>query len=281
MNVIRSRFLIGLAAIAGVALGFRRWLSTAAPAAPQPLPYQSKEQSVGVVNCASSLCHGSVRPTRIRTSCRPSTSRGRASTSTRVRTWCCRTRSRSGSRATSASGPAHRPSSASTATRTTSPAAQQRRALQDGGRRVVRGLPRARRQGLDRVARRARAPRTPKNVEAGLYPTWPTRRRGAPVPVVPLRQRRQFVTHRMMGAGHPRMSFELDTFTHDRARALHARQPTGRSASARGTACSVWAIGQAIAVAETDGRARSTRSAATTASSPSSCSSTATRATTR
>ncbi len=28
----------------------------------QPLPYESKAQTLGVVNCANSLCHGSVTP---------------------------------------------------------------------------------------------------------------------------------------------------------------------------------------------------------------------------
>src|SRR6516225_11872146 len=27
-----------------------------------PLPYQSKDKSIGVVNCSNSLCHGSVQP---------------------------------------------------------------------------------------------------------------------------------------------------------------------------------------------------------------------------
>src|SRR3954469_9878755 len=39
------------------------WISVAALVAhAQPLPYQSKAEHVGVVNCASSLCHGSVSP---------------------------------------------------------------------------------------------------------------------------------------------------------------------------------------------------------------------------
>src|SRR5512144_246830 len=62
MTVIRFRFVTGLAAIAGVAVGLSALAQTTAPAAPQPLPYQSKEQSVGVVNCSSGICHGSVRP---------------------------------------------------------------------------------------------------------------------------------------------------------------------------------------------------------------------------
>src|SRR5439155_531503 len=36
--------------------------TTAQPAAHPPLPYQVKDKSMGVVNCANSLCHGSVQP---------------------------------------------------------------------------------------------------------------------------------------------------------------------------------------------------------------------------
>jgi hypothetical protein len=51
------------------------------------------------------------------------------------------------------------------------------------------------------------------NVKRGLYPT--------DEPVAQARlclschfgNKDKFVTHRMMGAGHPRMSFELDTFS--------------------------------------------------------------------
>jgi hypothetical protein len=39
------------------------WSTVAAqPAAHPPLPYQTGDKSVGVVNCANSLCHGSVQP---------------------------------------------------------------------------------------------------------------------------------------------------------------------------------------------------------------------------
>src|SRR5256886_17403765 len=55
---------------AGMALALRRGVA-ASPAAAQaqaatakhpPLPYQASAKSMGVVNCANSLCHGSVQP---------------------------------------------------------------------------------------------------------------------------------------------------------------------------------------------------------------------------
>ena len=62
----------------------------------------------------------------------------------------------------------------------------------------------------------------------------------------------KLVTHRIMGAGHPRMSFELDTFTEiapkhfvvDKDYAERKRVWDGAK---------TWAIGQALAVAETMG----------------------------
>jgi hypothetical protein len=56
----------------------------------------------------------------------------------------------------------------------------------------------------------------------------------------------RFVTHRMMAAGHPRLSFELDLFTtlqqhHDEDADYRARKPVG-------AAMTTWAVGQSMAV---------------------------------
>lgn len=92
-----------------------------------------------------------------------------------------------------------------------------------------------------------------QNIEAGLYPT------DDPVARAKLclachfgevGKPDKFVTHRIMGAGHPRMSFELDTFTaiepaHYRADDDYAKR---KPMSANGV--QIWAIGQAIALSE-------------------------------
>jgi len=52
-----------------------------------------------------------------------------------------------------------------------------------------------------------------RNVKAGLYPTDDPRARGDLCLSCHLGDETKFVTHRIMGAGHPRLSFELDTFT--------------------------------------------------------------------
>ncbi len=51
------------------------------------------------------------------------------------------------------------------------------------------------------------------NLDAGLYPTEDSVKRAELCLSCHLGNKNQMITHRIMGAGHPRMSFELDTFT--------------------------------------------------------------------
>ncbi len=87
-----------------------------------------------------------------------------------------------------------------------------------------------------------------RNVEAGLYPTADPVTRAELCLSCHVGDETKFGTHRLMGAGHPRLSFELDTFT--------AIQPPHfvvdedyqvRKPVASGT--KTWAIGQAKALA--------------------------------
>jgi len=87
------------------------------------------------------------------------------------------------------------------------------------------------------------------NVRRGLYPT------NEPVAQAKLclschfGNADKFVTHRMMGAGHPRMSFELDTFSQTQPPHFVVdadwRERKGNYDGVR-----VWAVGQALAAAE-------------------------------
>ena len=89
-----------------------------------------------------------------------------------------------------------------------------------------------------------------ENVKRGLYPT------SDPVALARLclschfGNKDKFVTHRMMGAGHPRMSFELDTFAQTQPPHFVADADWQRR---KGTFDTVrlWAIGQAVAATET------------------------------
>ena len=57
MIAIRIRSAIVGLVVAGALI----WgIATAQQATHPPLPYQSRDKSMGVVNCANSLCHGSI-----------------------------------------------------------------------------------------------------------------------------------------------------------------------------------------------------------------------------
>lgn len=89
-----------------------------------------------------------------------------------------------------------------------------------------------------------------RNLEAGLYPTPDPVARGALCLSCHLGDETKFATHRIMGAGHPRLSFELDTFT--------AIQPAHfvvdddyRARKEVAGGAKTWAVGQAVALART------------------------------
>lgn len=56
----------------------------------------------------------------------------------------------------------------------------------------------------------------------------------------------QFVTHRIMAAGHPRISFELDLFT--TLQAHHREDDDYRQRKGRASSVQTWAVGQAMAL---------------------------------
>jgi hypothetical protein len=88
-----------------------------------------------------------------------------------------------------------------------------------------------------------------KNLANGLYPTSDPAAQARLCLSCHFGNRDKFVTHRMMGAGHPRMSFELETFAQtqpphfviDDAWQKRKREWDG---------VRVWAVGQALAAAE-------------------------------
>jgi hypothetical protein len=88
-----------------------------------------------------------------------------------------------------------------------------------------------------------------QNVANGLYPT------NEPVAQAKLclschfGNRDKFVTHRIMGAGHPRMSFELDTFTQTQPPHF-VIDADWRERKGDWDPVRVWAIGQALAASE-------------------------------
>jgi len=85
------------------------------------------------------------------------------------------------------------------------------------------------------------------NLKAGLYPTDTPMERAKLCLSCHFGNASKFVTHRLMGAGHPRMSFELDTFT--ALQPAHFRVDADyRQRKSDATGVHVWAQGQAVAV---------------------------------
>lgn len=215
----------------------------------QPLPYEAKGEHVGVVNCASSLCHGSV------TSWKDSNVlQNEYVTWSRVDKHATRAypvllteRSQRIARNLGLKEPAHKAALCLDCHTHNPPPAQrgERFKLEDGVSCEACHGPAGGWLGAHVAPGATHA----GNVQRGLYP--------ASEPVAQARlclschfgNKDKFVTHRMMGAGHPRMSFELDTFSQTQPPhfVIDAdwQQRKGGWDSVR-----VWAIGQALAASE-------------------------------
>lgn len=88
------------------------------------------------------------------------------------------------------------------------------------------------------------------NLAAGMYPTDQPVARAKLCLSCHYGNEDKFVTHRIMGAGHPRLSFELDTYT--AAQPAHYRVDADyRQRKNPIDGVKTWAIGQAVAVQET------------------------------
>lgn len=86
------------------------------------------------------------------------------------------------------------------------------------------------------------------NVKAGMYPTEDPTKRAKLCLSCHFGDQNKFVTHRIMGAGHPRMNFELDTFT--AIQPAHFQMDDDYVERKRViSGAQTWAIGQALAVA--------------------------------
>lgn len=88
-----------------------------------------------------------------------------------------------------------------------------------------------------------------KNVANGLYPTDDPVAQARLCLSCHFGNRDKFVTHRMMGAGHPRMSFELETFAQTQPPHF-VIDADWQKRKRDGDGVRVWAIGQALAASE-------------------------------
>lgn len=85
-----------------------------------------------------------------------------------------------------------------------------------------------------------------RNLELGLFPTEDARDRAHLCLSCHFGNGDKYVTHRIMGAGHPRLTFELDTFTADQP--AHYYVDDDYAARKRvWTGVQTWAVGQSLA----------------------------------
>ena len=223
------------------------WFSS--PVFAQPLPYEAKGRHLGVVNCANSLCHGSVSPwkdSHILQNEYITWSRVDKH-ATRAYQVLLEERSQKIVRNLGYREPAQRVKLCLDCHTHNPPPAQrgERFKVEDGvGCEACHGPA----EGWIE-AHVAPGASHAGNVAKGLYP--------AADPVAQARlclschfgNKDKFVTHRMMGAGHPRMSFELDTFSQTQPPHFVV-DDDWRSRKGAWDTVRVWAIGQALAGAE-------------------------------
>lgn len=213
-----------------------------------PLPYRATAQSLGAVNCANSLCHGAIDPWQ-----------GSAVLRNEYVTWSrldkhagayrvlLNPRSRDIARKLGLPQPAHESKLCLDCHAHNVPEVRrgERFNLSDGVTCEACHGPAERwiQSHVEPGASHA------GNLAQGLYPTSDAAGRARLCLSCHWGNEDKFVNHRLMGAGHPRMSFELETFTaiapaHFRVDADYLRRKPAPDG------VKVWAIGQALAVAE-------------------------------
>jgi hypothetical protein len=221
----------------------------AASAFAQPLPYQSTSLHLGVVNCANSLCHGSVSPWKD-----SNILQNEYVTWSRVDKHATRAyqvlfdeRSKRIAVNLGLKEPAHQAKICLDCHAHNPPEAQrgERFKLADGiGCEACHGP-------AEKWIRTHVAPGATHadNVAHGLYPTSEPVAQARLCLSCHFGNKDKFVTHRMMGAGHPRMSFELDTFTQTQPPHFVIDADWQKRKRSWDTV-RVWAIGQALAASE-------------------------------
>ncbi len=221
---------------------------TPAPTPRAPLPYKSADKSMGVVNCANSLCHGSVEAIKESNVLQ-----------TEYVTW----------------------------SRVDKHARSYKVLFNEQSLRIARNLGLPKPPSQEKICLDCHAHNVPvaqrderfkfddgvsceachgpagkwleshaqegathaDNLKAGLYPTDDTVARAQLCLSCHFGNADRFVTHRLMGAGHPRMAFELDTFT--AVEPAHFKPDSDWEKRKRmWDGVKVWAVGQAMVVSE-------------------------------
>jgi hypothetical protein len=210
-----------------------------------PLPNQSPHQSIGTVNCASSTCHGSIAPwTESNVMQNEYTTWLRLDRHAKAYSTLLSQESRRIAKNLGLAKPAHE-SKICLDCHAHNPApakAGERHAVTDGvGCEGCHGP-------AEKWVKSHTEPGVThaQNIANGLYPT------SRPIDQAKLclschfGDETRFVTHRIMGAGHPRISFELDTFG-SIAPGHHRIDADWEKRKGAHSNVKIWAIGQALA----------------------------------
>ncbi len=219
----------------------------------QPLPYQSPHQTLGTVTCASSLCHGSVKLWKDSNVLQNEyLTWSRIDKHARAYNVLLNERSQRIAKNLGLSQPAH-----------------EAKICLDCHAHVVADKNKGERfkisdgvtcEGCHGPAEAwvrthvepegAAAAQHAKNVADGMYPTSDPVARAKLCMSCHYGNKDKLVTHRIMGAGHPRMSFELDTFTEIAPKHFVIDKDYSERKKVWDGA-KTWGIGQALAVSET------------------------------
>jgi hypothetical protein len=223
--------------------------SAGSAAADAPLPYAAPDKHLGVVNCANSLCHGSITPWK-----------GSNILQTEYVTWSrvdkhairaypvlFEERSQRIAKNLGLKEPAQDAKLCLDCHTDNPPPAQrgERFTLADGVACEACHGP------AENWIRSHTAPQATheENLSLGLYPTSEPVAQARLCLSCHFGNKDKIVTHRMMGAGHPRMPFELDTFTQTEPPHF-VIDADWRQRKRTWDGVRVWAIGQAIVAQE-------------------------------
>lgn len=218
-------------------------LAPLAALAAATLPQNSTDKSLGVGSCASSLCHGAIEPWKKSGVLQNEyVTWSRRDKHARAYTVLLNERSKEIASRLKLPQPAHESDTClgCHAHNVPKPLRHERFVLSDGVSCEACHGPASRwiNSHVERGATRK------DNIARGLFPITDHVERARLCLSCHFGNADKFVTHKMMAAGHPRMSFELDTFA--QIQPPHYRLESGQALDG----VRIWAIGQALAAQE-------------------------------
>ena len=219
----------------------------------QLLPYQSPHQTLGTVTCASSLCHGSVKLWKDSTVLQNEyLTWSRTDKHARAYNVLLNERSKRIAKNLGLKQPAHEAKICLDCHAHVIPEERrgERFTITDGVTCEGCHGPAQKWVKTHVESDNAGAALHARNIEQGLYPTSDPVARAKLCMSCHYGNKDKLVTHRIMGAGHPRMSFELDTFTEIAPKHFVVDKDYSERKKVWDGA-KTWAIGQALAVSET------------------------------